>query len=392
MKKIFLIFCLVFGIRLISESIFAASCIEPPKSADLATLQEIESACVSELENIQKEKESLSKTISLMETQERTTRIKINQTIAKIDILEEEIATLSGKIFRLDTSLNYISKVFIERIRQTYKEGLVNPLMLLFSSSDFGEFISKYKYLKAAQLHDRGLLVSMEETKMNYDEQKKLKEKIQTQMTALKEQLEIQKANLVSQIGSRKKLLEETKGKEIEYQKLLAITRQELEAIQQIIAGKGEETEVGKVNQGQRIASVEIWSRRSACSTGTHLHFEVRENGDLKNPFLHLKNIGLIDESGGDPHQASGDWDWPLNEPIKFNQGYGSGTAAIRARIVGYNFHTGIDIVSDDRTIKTVKSGTLFRGAVACGGGTLRYVKVDHDDSNMNTYYLHVNY
>jgi len=389
MKKIFF-FLVPFLIILVPVYVWAASCIEPPKGADLSTLQEIENACILELENIQKEKESLAKTISLMETQERTTRVKINQTVNKIEILEDEIATLSGKISRLDSSLNFISKVFINRIKQNYKTGLINPLMLLFSSQDFGEFISKYKYLKAAQLHDRDLLLSMEETKMNYDEQKKLKERIQTELTALKKQLEIQKANLIAQIADRKLLLEQTKGKESEYQRLLSVTRAELEAIQNIIAGKGECVEAKKVNQGERIASI-IYGA-SACSTGTHLHFEVRENGDLRNPFSYLKNINLIDNSGGDPHAASGNWDWPLNEPIEFNQGFGSDTAAIRAKIVWYKFHTGIDIVSNDRTVKAVKPGALYQCAIACGGGTLRYVYLRHDEGNFKTYYLHVNY
>jgi len=389
MRRVFIFFGFVLAI-FFPVYAWAASCIEPPKGADLSTLQQIENACVMELENIQKEKESLAKAISLMETQERTTRVKINQTISKINTLEVEIATLSGKISQLDSSLNFISKVFIGRIKQTYKIGLINPLTLLFSSQDFGSFLSKYKYLKAAQLHDRDLLLSMEETKMNYDEQKKLKEEMQAEMTALRKQLEIQKANLVAQIANRKLLLEQTKGKESEYQRLLDSTRAELEAIQNIIAGKGECVEAKKVNQGERVASI-IYGA-SACSTGTHLHFEVRENGDLRNPFSYLKNINLIDNSGGDSHTANGNWDWPLNEPIKFNQGYGSDTAAIRAKIVWYKFHTGIDIVSDDRTVKAVKPGTLYQCAIACGGGTLRYVYLRHDEGNFKTYYLHVNY
>jgi len=144
------------------------------------------------------------------------------------------------------------------------------------------------------------------------------------------------------------------------------------------------------VGAGERIAT--IISGASACSTGTHLHFQVAEGNEVKNPLAYLRSISLIDDSGGDSHEASGSWDWPLNEPIKFNQGFGANTSAIRARIVWYDFHTGIDVASDDRVVKAVKSGTLYRGAIACGGGTLRYVRVDHDENNLDTYYLHVNY
>jgi len=353
-------------------------------------LKQQEEEIVKAISEIEKQKESLSKQIGLMETKEKLTKVKISQTQENIKVLEGEIASLSAKISRLDLSLDSISKIFLSRITATYKMGLVDPLILFFSSKDLGDFLAKYKYLRVIQLHDRSLLLSMEETKVNYDEQKKLKEKAQEELTILKKQLEQEKVNLIVQLADRRKLLEETKGKETEYQRLLAATRAELEAIQNIIAGKGEETEVGKVNQGDRVATV-IYGA-SPCSTGTHLHFEIRENGEVRNPFSYLKSINLIDKSGGDPHSASGNWDWPLNEPIKFNQGFGENTSAIRAKIVWYKFHTGIDLNSDDRAVKAVKKGTLYRGGVACGSGTLRYVRVDHDNSNIDTYYLHVDY
>ena len=188
----------------------------------------------------------------------------------------------------------------------------------------------------------------------------------------------------------KERLLKETQANELRYQNFLSASRAEIVAIQGIIAGKGQETEAGKVGQGAVIAN--IITGVSACSTGTHLHFQVAEDTDVKNPFSYLRNISLIDDSGGDPHDGSGNWDWPLNEPIRFNQGFGPNTSAIRARIVWYDSHTGIDITSDDRVVKAVKAGTLYRGAIACGGGTLRYVRVDHDDSTLDTYFLHVNY
>jgi murein DD-endopeptidase MepM/ murein hydrolase activator NlpD len=213
---------------------------------------------------------------------------------------------------------------------------------------------------------------------------------MQKELADLKVVLEKQKTTLVQQIADRKRLLKETEGKEANYERIIEITRAELEAIQGIVAGKGIETEVGKVKQGERIANVIIGA--SPCSTGTHLHFQVTEGGEMKNPLLLLRNINLIDDSGGDPHNASGSWDWPLNEPIKFNQGYGANTSAIRSKIVGYSFHTGIDIGSGDSTVKAVKSGTLYKGGIACGKSTLRYVRVRHDDADADTYYLHVNY
>lgn len=336
------------------------------------------------------QKKTLQSEIKRFNTAIVITTNKIFTTIKEIEELEKEIASLSAKISRLDISLDQLSEILIERIAETYKKGKIDALALFFSSKDFSEFVGRYKYLRVMQLHDRKLMIQMETARTSYEDQRTLKEEKQEELVLAKEKLESQKILLAQQKADKERLLEITQNNEKRYQQLLAITRAEIEAIQGIIAGRGEETEVGKVGQSERIASI-IWGA-SACSTGTHLHFEIRENSDARNPFSHLKNVSLNDDSGGDPHEATGDWEWPLNEPIKFNQGFGSDTSFIRSGASWYSFHTGIDISSEDRAVKAVKPGTLYRGAIGCGGGTLRYVRVDHDDSGINTYYLHVNY
>ena len=217
----------------------------------------------------------------------------------------------------------------------------------------------------------------------------------------MQEQLEVQKKNLDAQKKAKAYLLQVTKNDEKKYQQLLARAKAEYEAIQAITAGKGVETKVGKVNEGEKIAS--IIQGTSCNSSGTHLHFMVRSGTTALNPFNYLSpNISYENCSGsscgsgdGDSFNPSGSWNWPINGPIKFSQGFGA-TWAIRNSWVGriYSFHNGIDINSESSsTIKAVKSGTLYRGSYSGGGGCrLRYVRVDHDDSNLDTLYLHVNY
>ena len=175
----------------------------------------------------------------------------------------------------------------------------------------------------------------------------------------------------------------------------------ELEAIQAIIAGKGTEELVRHVSEGEKIASVIAGA--SCNSSGTHLHFIVADNRVVQNPFSFLRGgINYENCSGsscgssdGDPFIPSGSWNWPINETIKFFQGYGS-TWAIRNSWVGriYSFHNGIDIQSlSSSDVKAVKSGDLYRGSyTGYNGCRLRYVRVDHDDSGIDSFYLHINY
>lgn len=336
---------------------------------------------------------TLSSQINYMDSQIKLTGLKIAETLREIEELEEEIASLSAKIGRLEHSLTAVSEILLNRIVSTYKTGKIPPFYFLFSSEGFSGLLLRAKYIKIAQTHDKKLMIQMQTTKDNFASQKKLQEEKKKEEEALKKKLEEQKITLNQQKKEKEYLLEVTRSDEKRYQELLAQAKAELEAIQSIIAGKGEETKVKDVSEGERIAS--IISGRSACSTGTHLHFEVVKDGAHQNPASYLKSVPLdydYDTSQiSETINATGSWNWPLNEPITVHQIYGE-TTWIKILNLWYQFHTGIDISSSDKTVKGIRNGTLYRGGIACGGGTLRYVKVDHQDEEVVTYYLHVDY
>ena len=268
------------------------------------------------------------------------------------------------------------------------------PYLLLFTSPNLEGTVSSFHYLKRIQEADRSLLDKLKVAQEAYLEEKSTQEELQNQ-------LESQKRSLASQKSAKTRLLEQTKNDEIKYQQLLSQARSEFEAIQAIIAGKGQESEVGHVNEGDRIAS--IIQGASCNSSGDHLHFIIGQGGTVLNPFSYLRSgVSYENCSGsscgsgdGDAFNPSGSWNWPINEQISFSQGFGS-TWAVRNTWVGrvYNFHNGIDIDSNSSaTVKAVRGGTLYRGSYAGSGGCrLRYVRVNHDENDLETYYLHINY
>ncbi|MCJ7792794.1 MAG: hypothetical protein MUP45_02355 [Candidatus Marinimicrobia bacterium] len=326
------------------------------------------------------------------------TTAQIYKTVGEIDQLEKEIAVLGTKIGHLDISLDQLSELLVKRIAETYKKGRLDSFALLFSSNNFSDFIGRYKYLRVIQLHDRKLMLQMESVRANYADQKTVKEEKQMELEAAKKKLEAQKLILAQQKTDRQRLLAATQNDEMSYQSLIASARAELIAIRGILAGQGKEVEVRHVNEGEKIAS--LIAGASCNSSGTHLHFMVTQGSNTQNPFGYLGG-GMASEncsgstcgsSDGDSFNPLGSWGWPLNSPLKFTQGYGV-TWAIQHTWVGsvYDFHNGIDLVSDSLDVKAVKTGTLYQG-VYQGGCNLTYVRVNHDDSDLDTLYLHVNY
>lgn len=336
---------------------------------------------------------TLSSTILFLDNQVSLTTARIEKTEVEIAVLETEIASLSAKIDRLDVSLDQVSSILLSRITETYKQGRIHPLTLLFSSRGFGDFIARFKYLRVIQRHDRNLLIQMEATRTNYDAQKELKEEKQAETEVLKARLESQKQTLAQQKQDKEMLLEVTKSDEKRFRDMLARAREEMAAIERILAGFGDVAEIGPVSSGETVGT--YIAGASACSSGGHLHFEVVKDGSHQNPAGYLKNISLIFEDNVSQFTPNGSWDWPIFEPIRITQEYGD-TFWARLGWYGGGPHTGVDMVSGtsisdqgSRTVKAAKEGSLYRGSIACGGGTLRFARVDQSDG-MQTYYMHL--
>lgn len=381
---------------LISLLAFVVIGLLPTQSVLLSESQE------ENLERLTREIEQYEQEINKLKSQANTLSNQIAQfdaqiklTILKITETEEKILLLGGRIDQLETSLNSLSNAFSMRAVRTYKMSKVNkPILLLISSHDISDAVASYHYLQRIQEADRELLVRLEDAQEVYMEEKIDQERLQKELQEHKSVLGAQKAAKAS-------LLEQTRNDEKKYQQLLAQTRAEFEAIQAIIAGQGDETEVGKVSQGDKIAS--IIQGASCNSSGEHLHFIVREGSSTRNPFSYLK--GGVDyencsgsscgSSDGDTFNPSGSWEWPINPKIKLTQGYGL-TWAVKNTWVGkiYSFHNGIDVVSESSAeVRAVQSGTLYHGSYTGHAGCrLRYVRVDHDNSDIDTFYLHINY
>lgn len=340
-----------------------------------------------------KAKDTLTTQIKLLNSQVDLTLLKINQTETNIKQLETEIASLTIKIDELDLSLNHLSSVFIDQVSQNYKLNKKYSSLTIFANSNLNDLLEQHKYLSVIQKRSQDTLLKMETVRTNYDTQKNEKELKQKELEELKKKLAEQKNNLAQQKQSKDKLLQVTKNDESKYQVLLSQARSELEAIESIIAGLGSETKTNEVTEGSKIAT--IISGKSCSSDGTHLHFMVRKGGVVQNPFNYLKSTEHNNYSSGDPFNPSGSWNWPINGPINFNQGYGK-TWSVRNTWVGkiYQFHTGIDISGPNLDVYATQKGTLYRGSynIKSQRCILKYVRVENKETGVDTLNLHVNY
>lgn len=332
---------------------------------------------------------TLSAEIKTMDQNIRLTELGIAETETMIEKLAGEIEDLNGRIDKLEVTLSRLSELLLNRIVTSYKVNRVSYLPLLFSANGLTDFLNRAKYIQTAQVHDREVMENVQQSKVDYSESRDLRETKKTEQEELQAQLVKQKASLDKQKSQKQALLTQTKNNEATYQKLLQQALAEKQALEAaLITGQ----QVGPVKTGDPIAIVGN-TGYPACSTGSHLHFEVRENNQWVNPGNHLKSRSVIDDqngSGGNTDLGNGSWEWPLSDPIRITQFYGQTPYSWKYAYSG-GIHTGIDMVSNSsEVIRAPADGVLYSSSQNCGGSSIIKIKyIDHGGGKIS-FYLHV--
>jgi hypothetical protein len=126
--------------------------------------------------------------------------------------------------------------MLIERVQASYKQTKVNPLLVLFATDSFSNFISQYHYLQQAEKQTARAMEEAENQRVLYDEQKNIKEVKQEQLEQKRLQLQAQQQELERKRQSKEKLLSETQNDEATYQKLLYEAQQEIASLKSYVS------------------------------------------------------------------------------------------------------------------------------------------------------------
>ncbi len=347
---------------------------------------------------IQSKEKSLQNEIDSINDQVNLVQLKIRQSEADIRKKENElqdlagnISDVSGKIGNLKDKVSYQYLIFSQRMRSRYKTGVVTPFDYIFSDN-INNMVQKLKFIESIETEDNKVIERLKETKQNYEWQKTTLEDKKTKAENLKTKIEADKIKLLdykqdlsNDKAKKDALLQQTQGDEAKYQDQLNKAKAELDAIEGAVSSVNFASG-SKVDKGEVIAVMGN-SGAPSCSTGAHLHFEVRKNGKAVNSEGYLKSTRLYvnDFSSGYKNIGSGSWAWPMKSP-EITQRYGRTPWSWR---YSGNSHTGVDMVASNTYIYAPDDGKLTKGTISCYGSPMNYVAIDHG-SGIVSYYFHV--
>ena len=234
MKKLAIILSILVVFFSLSFPLFALdnSCKNDDKNIEISCLQ-------NKLADLGKQKNTLSSQIQEMDTQVYIKTLTIQQTEQKITQTTNEIETLTSRIDGLDSSLNTLSKLLIQRVVTGYKKRTLSFFDILLDSENIGDLVNSIKYQKTTQDNNQKLLFQVQEAKINYEEQKTLRETKKKELDSLIAALENQKIALKNQQDQKRKLLADTNNDEVTYQSLLAQAQAQLKGFSSFVQSSG---------------------------------------------------------------------------------------------------------------------------------------------------------
>lgn len=204
-------------------------CHEPGSGDSQETLTRIRDACISVKNQLATKRDTLASQIKYMNSQMYLTELEITNNTTQIAQLKTEIASLGTRIEELDTTLTNVSISVNIKIEETYKQQKnATTIQTFFNAGNLPSLLRSMQYLQKTQKNDRNLLLRVQDTKVNFQEQKILREEKEVELARLTEKLEQYKVDLGQQQAEKRRLLDATQNDEAVYQQILSRAQAQL--------------------------------------------------------------------------------------------------------------------------------------------------------------------
>lgn len=291
---------------------------------------------------------SLKGEISILENQIKKIQAQIKITSKNIDKTKIEIEDLNGNIFDTQQSINYKKDTIGRLLLTLYKQDNENTVTILLKNANISDFFTKTQAAAKVNSSILTLATELKEEKKDLEDKKSESEVKKQELEELNQKQKEQTSALGQTKTGKNQILAQTKGREAEYQKMLA----EIERKESLFFTELKELET-KIIQG-----------------GFYI--------------LHVKAENL-------PPKKTKLFQWPEDD-YRLTQGYGCTSYARCNRSsgpYGGSPHNGIDTASGyGSPIKSIGDGEIIANGKNDGFGN--WVAIKHPPYNLVSVYGHM--
>lgn len=205
-----------------------------------ATCVDKKIACYqTKIDESKSQQNTLNNAITNINYRVKLQEIQIEKTQLEIIKAKKEVEILSARIENLSESMEKLAGLLTQLVASSYKSEHLSDLEMYLRTANFNDALQKKQQQEIVSIQTSKLLFKAMNEKLDFNQKKEEREKLQVTLEKKTENLKAQQKELESQKAEKTILLAQTKNDEKTYQKLIEDARKEAEAFRNFAASAG---------------------------------------------------------------------------------------------------------------------------------------------------------
>lgn len=192
---------------------------------ELKELEELIARYESDISKTQQEKNTLQNQVSILKKKIGQLDLQIQQSNLMISDIGFQVKDTEGSIEKTSLKIEDSKEKLSNILRTLYEEDQKSLLEILVSEPKLSDFFDNLMALEALNQKNQELLKNIKELKSNLEGQKQNLDEEKEDLEKMTKIQMLQREESLQTKKTQEKILEQTKGKESEYQKMLQATK-----------------------------------------------------------------------------------------------------------------------------------------------------------------------